>query len=62
MAADEGSKNQGPGRNQREGLNQRRRLPVSNTTLAVGGILLAAAIGYFYVKKKPEFNSRDSRK
>ncbi|KAE8056263.1 hypothetical protein FH972_013050 [Carpinus fangiana] len=37
-------------------LHQRRTFPYSYTTMAIGGLLITAAVGYFvlYVKKKPE--------
>ncbi|KAG6706671.1 hypothetical protein I3842_07G232300 [Carya illinoinensis] len=59
MGEDEGSKRQ-PGRNQgeREALHQRRRLPLSYKNMAIGGILITAAIvGYLYAKKRPELTT-----
>jgi hypothetical protein len=45
-------------------LHQRRTFPYSYTTMAIGGLLIAGAIGYFtlYVKKKPEATAGDVAK
>lgn len=56
----EGSKRP-PGQNPGEVLHQRRNFPYSYKTMAIGGLLISAAIGYFtlYVKKKPEATAKD---
>ncbi|KAL6985155.1 hypothetical protein U1Q18_018532 [Sarracenia purpurea var. burkii] len=55
-----------PGHNPGPGgvLHQRRKLPYSSTSMAVGGFLIAAAIGYavLYAKKKPEATAGDITK
>ncbi|XP_062163312.1 LOW QUALITY PROTEIN: uncharacterized protein LOC133870242 [Alnus glutinosa] len=45
-------------------LHQRRTFPYSYTTMAIGGLLIAGAIGYFtlYSKKKPEATAGDVAK
>ncbi|KAF5748118.1 hypothetical protein HS088_TW04G00068 [Tripterygium wilfordii] len=59
----EGSKRP-PGNNPGGVLHQRRNLPFSRTTMAIGGFLITAAIGYMvlYSKKKPEASARDVAK
>ncbi|WOK95053.1 hypothetical protein Cni_G03759 [Canna indica] len=44
-----------------EVLHQRRRLPYNTATMAAGGFLIVAAIGYFtlYYKSKPGTNPSD---
>lgn len=56
----EGSKRP-PGQNPGEVLHQRRNFPYSYKTMAIGGLLISAAIRYFtlYVKKKPEATAKD---
>ncbi|KAB1204703.1 hypothetical protein CJ030_MR8G012775 [Morella rubra] len=53
-----------PGHHPGEVLHQRRRLPFNNTTMAVGGLLVVGALGYFtlFVEKKPEASARDVAK
>ncbi|XP_052190298.1 uncharacterized protein LOC127799990 [Diospyros lotus] len=53
-----------PGHHPGEVLHQRRKLPRSPTTMALGGFLIAATIGYFilYSKKKPEASAGDVAK
>ncbi|XP_057510561.1 uncharacterized protein LOC130792956 [Actinidia eriantha] len=53
-----------PGHHPGEVLHQRRRLPYSPATMAVGGFLIAATIGYLalYAYKKPEATARDVTK
>ncbi|KAF9612652.1 hypothetical protein IFM89_003127 [Coptis chinensis] len=45
-------------------LHQRRKLPYSPATMALGGFLIVAGIGYvtLYAKKKPEARARDVAK
>ncbi|KAJ7966274.1 Transmembrane protein [Quillaja saponaria] len=59
----EGSKRP-PGQNPGGVLHQRRSLPFNTTTMAIGGLLIIAAIGYsvIYVKKKPEASATDVAK
>jgi hypothetical protein len=56
----EGSKRP-PGHHPGGVLHQRRTFPYSYTTMAIGGLLITAAVGYFvlYVKKKPEATAGD---
>ena len=60
VAGVEGSKSP-PGQNPGEVLHQRRNFPYSYKTMAIGGLLITAAIGYstLYVKKKPEATAKD---
>lgn len=53
-----------PGQNPGEILHQRRILPYKLSNMAIGGLLITAAIGYFvlYVKKKPEASAGDVAK
>ncbi|KAA8521703.1 hypothetical protein F0562_012376 [Nyssa sinensis] len=53
-----------PGHNPGGVLHQRRKLPFSPYTMAIGGFLIAATVGYFtlYVKKKPEASASDVAK
>ncbi|KAF5743368.1 hypothetical protein HS088_TW09G01436 [Tripterygium wilfordii] len=58
-AGAEGSKRP-PGNNHGAVHHQRRNLPFSRTTMAIGGILITAAIGYMvYSKKNAEARDRD---
>ncbi|KAL7001765.1 hypothetical protein U1Q18_002913 [Sarracenia purpurea var. burkii] len=45
-----------------EGLHRRRKLPYSPYSMALGGLLIAATVGYFtyFTKKKQEPSSRDA--
>ncbi|KAI6680408.1 hypothetical protein NL676_034289 [Syzygium grande] len=53
-----------PGRGAREVLHQRRSLPYSFPAMAVAGLLITGAVGYFalHVLKKPEANAGDVAK
>ncbi|KAL5698978.1 hypothetical protein ACHQM5_029946 [Ranunculus cassubicifolius] len=53
-----------PGHHPGEVLHQRGKLPYSPYTMALGGFLIVAGIGYFslYVKKKPEASVKDVAK
>ncbi|CAL5358826.1 hypothetical protein CsSME_00048875 [Camellia sinensis var. sinensis] len=53
-----------PGHNPGEVLHQRRKLPFSPYTMALGGFLIVATLGYFtlYAKKKPEASAGDVAK
>ncbi|XP_047339544.1 uncharacterized protein LOC124943021 [Impatiens glandulifera] len=58
------SKRTPPGHNPGGVLHQRRKLPYSTTTMAIGGFLLTGAIfyGVLYTKKKPEADAIDVAK
>ncbi|XP_059655211.1 uncharacterized protein LOC132302397 [Cornus florida] len=60
----EASKRPPPGHSPGEVLHQRRNLPISPYTMALGGFLFAATIGYLtlYAKKKPEASAVDVAK
>ncbi|KAF3446191.1 hypothetical protein FNV43_RR11370 [Rhamnella rubrinervis] len=53
-----------PGHNPGGVLHQRSKLPYSPPTMAVAGLLIIGAIGYFtlYANKKPEATARDVAK
>lgn len=53
-----------PGQNPGSVLHQRRSLPFSPYTMAAGGLLIAAGLGYMtlYSKKKPEASATDVAK
>ncbi|PIA45864.1 hypothetical protein AQUCO_01600246v1 [Aquilegia coerulea] len=53
-----------PGQNPGGILHQRRNLPFSPYTMALGGFLVIAGIGYFtlYAKKKPQVSAKDVAK
>ncbi|KAF5191864.1 transmembrane protein [Thalictrum thalictroides] len=53
-----------PGSNPGGVLHQRRNLPFSPYTMALGGFVVIAGIGYFtlYAKKKPGASARDVAK
>ncbi|PON99237.1 Transmembrane protein [Trema orientale] len=59
----EGSKRP-PGHNPGDVLHQRRKLPYSPTTMAIAGLLIIGAVGYFtlYTTKKPEATAKDVAK
>ncbi|KAK1275852.1 hypothetical protein QJS04_geneDACA003846 [Acorus gramineus] len=58
MVGEEAMKNKQAAPNVNAGgvLHQRRRLPMSPMTMAVGGFVIVATIGYFtlYAKAKPD--------
>lgn len=59
----EGSKRP-PGYNPGEILHQRRKLPFSQTVMAITGLLITASVGYMvlYATKKPEATAVDVAK